>query len=250
MRRTQIVFLAAAAFVGIVCIVWATSSPRPARDSVSKDPGPTVDSASNSVPTEAPQPSSVETQKPVIPPSSGLTVHPYELLKNPFKLNGKLVLLELRSRPVLYNGSVVQYSGEIEPSFGIRLGLMALKLNRMLAEDQALYDVMGVEAGNSEGQMLGQISVTLPPKVTDLDLGRTWVVEPQGSIEGTNGFGAPISIPSVRFWHYQDRDQAVRPNVQPESPHNPTEGTPTRQKTEPQTQSGGVIGTFQPSSPQ
>jgi hypothetical protein len=215
-RKTQIVFLAAAAFVGIVCVVLATSLPSPGGDSIPTDSSSTVDSASSSPPAEASHPISDEARRPVMPPSSGLTVHPYELLKNPFNLKGHLVLLELRSRPVLYNGSVVQYSGEIEPKFGIRLGLMALKLNRMLAEDQALFDVMGVEAGNSEGEMLGQISVTLPPNITDLDLGRIWAVEPQGTIEGTNGFGAAISIPSMRFWHYQDGNEEVMQNAQPQ----------------------------------
>jgi hypothetical protein len=71
MRKTQIVFLAAAAFVGVVCVVLATSSPSPARDSIPKDSSSTVDSNSNSPLTEAPQPISVEARKPVdVPPFS------------------------------------------------------------------------------------------------------------------------------------------------------------------------------------
>jgi hypothetical protein len=213
-RKTQIAIAAVVAFVVVAFVVLAVSSSGRGGDLDRKNAIPAIDPVSNSPEAQTAEPIPNEAARLVAPPSSGLTVHPYELLKNPFKWKAQLVLLELRSRPVLFNGAVVQYSGDIQPKFGVQLGVMALRLNRMLAENQALYDVMGVEAGSSEGQMLGQVSVTLPPNVTDLDLARIWAVEPQGTIQGTNGFGATISIPSVRFWRYQDGVQEAKENGQ------------------------------------
>jgi hypothetical protein len=241
MRRTHIVLFAAFALICVICIALATSSSGPKSE-------PTIGNPVVSTAASAPQ--SVEVSEPQAPPSSGLTVHPYELLKNPYKAKGKLVFLDLNSRPVLWSGSVVQYSGPIEPTFGIRLGLMALRLNRMLAEDVALYDIMGVEAGASDGEMLGQLAVSLPSGVNDLNLGRSWAVEPLGTLSGTNAFGGEITIPSVKFWHYREGHETPTQSppaqiVQPQQ----TQETPARPQASPQTEGGGVIGTFSSSSP-
>ena len=89
--------------------------------------------------------------KPQAPPPSGLTLHPYDLLKNPYQAKEKIVLLDLNSRPVLYDGAVIQYSGPVNPTIGARFGLMALRLDRMADENVALYNIMGIEAGESDG---------------------------------------------------------------------------------------------------
>jgi len=140
--------------------------------------------------------------KPQAPPFSGLTLHPYDLLKNPYQAKGKLVTLNLDTMPILWDGAVVRYSDPMDPTFGVRLGLMALRLERFSQEDTALYDVMGTEAGGSTGQMLGQVAVQLPEGKTELRLDRAWMVEPLDPLQGTNYLGAPIQIPSVRFWRY------------------------------------------------
>jgi hypothetical protein len=139
---------------------------------------------------------------PQSPPPSGLTLHPYELLKNPYQADGKLITLRLNSMPVLFNGNVIQYSDPVDPAFGVRMGLMALRLDRMVNESTALYDIMGIEAGSSTGQTLGQIAVELPDGQTVLKLDQAWMVEPVKPLQGTNYMGAPIQIPSVHFWRY------------------------------------------------
>ena len=145
---------------------------------------------------------SAEPPKPQVPPLSGLILHPYDLLKNPYQAKEKLVQLDLNSRPVLYNGTVIQYSGPVNPAIGERFGLMALQLDRMADENVALYNIMGIEAGASDGQTLGQLAVLLPDGTTALRLDRDWMVEPLGPLQGTNYVGADIQIPAVRFWHY------------------------------------------------
>jgi ketosteroid isomerase-like protein len=137
-----------------------------------------------------------------MPPVSGITLHPYDLFKNPYQAMGKLVLIDLNSRPILYNGAVIQYSGPVNPAIGVRFGLMALSLNRMTEENVALYNIMGIEAGESDGEVLGQLAVVLPDGVAELRLDRNWMVEPLGPLKGTNYFGAGIQIPAVRFWRY------------------------------------------------
>jgi hypothetical protein len=148
--------------------------------------------------------------KPQAPPTSGLTLHPYDLLKNPYQSRGKLIALNLNSLPVLYNGAVIQYSGPMDPTMGTRLGLMALRLERMADENVALYNIMGIEAGGSNGQTLGQMAVELPDGTTELKFDRAWMVEPLEPLKGTNYMGAAIQIPSVRFWRYVgERDEST-----------------------------------------
>jgi hypothetical protein len=137
------------------------------------------------------------------PPSAGVTVRPYELLRNPYQHKNRVILLDVMSRPVLYNGSVVQYAGGINPAVAARMGMFGLRFKRMLAEDTGLYDVMAIEAtSNSEGEMVGQIAVVTPRELGELDLSRYWKVEPLGTVEGTNAFGAALTIPMVKFWGY------------------------------------------------
>ena len=143
-----------------------------------------------------------EPPKPQMPSVSGITLRPYDLLKNPYQAKEKLVLLDLNSRPVLYGGAVIQYSGPVNPAMGARFGLMALRLDRMADENVALYNIMGIEAGASDGDTLGQLAVVLPEGTTELRLDQNWMVEPLGPLKGTNYVGADIQIPAVRFWRY------------------------------------------------
>lgn len=148
-------------------------------------------------------------------------MHPYDLLKNPYQSRRRLIALNLNSLPVLYNGAVIQYSGPMDPTMGARLGLMALRLERMADENVALYNIMGIEAGGSTGQMLGQMAVVLPEGVSELKFDRAWMVEPLDPLKGTNYLGAEIQIPSVRFWRYAGAgDGAAGPNNGMVSPGN------------------------------
>ena len=154
----------------------------------------------------------------------GLTLHPYDLLKNPYQAKEKLVLLDLNSRPVLYDGAVIQYSGPVNPAIGARFGLMALRLDRMADENVALYNIMGIEAGESDGDTLGQLAVVLPEGTTELRLDRNWMVEPLGPLKGTNYVGADIQIPAVRFWRYVGNGgESTELTVPPQSHGTPGE---------------------------
>lgn len=155
------------------------------------------------------------TQMPQAPPLSGLTLRPYDLLKDPYQAQGKLIVLDLNTLPVLYEGAVIQYSDPINPTLGARLGLMALRFERMADQTTALYNIMGVEAGQSSNEMLGQIAIKLPEGEAELKLDRAWMVEPMQPLKGTNYMGAEIQIPYVRFWHYmgeKDGDSSATVN--------------------------------------
>jgi hypothetical protein len=159
-----------------------------------------------------------------MPQVSGITLHPYDLLKNPYQAKERLVQLELNSRPVLYGGAVIQYSGPVNPAIGARFGLMALRLDRMADENVALYNIMGIEAGASDGDSLGQLAVVLPEGTTELRLDRNWMVEPLGPLKGTNYVGADIQIPAVRFWRYAGNgDESTELTVPPQSHGTPGE---------------------------
>jgi hypothetical protein len=177
--------------------------------------GPPDASTSKTAPTAA-EPAAPP--KPQMPPASGITLHPYDLLKNPYQAKEKLVLLDLNSRPVLYDGAVIQYSGPVNPTIGARFGLMALRLDRMADENVALYNIMGIEAGASDGGTLGQLAVALPEGTTELRLDRNWMVEPLGPLKGTNYVGADIQIPAVRFWRYVGEGGSPPPASEPVPP--------------------------------
>jgi hypothetical protein len=139
------------------------------------------------------------------PPSSGVTLYAYDLMKNPFRYRNSTVVLDVVSRPVLFSGSVVQYAGGVDPRVAAQFGLLGMRFNRMVSEDTGLYAVMGIDASaNSDAKMLGQLAVVTHGN--ELDLGRYWEVEPLGTTEGTNALGAVLSVPVVRFWRYTDEE--------------------------------------------
>jgi hypothetical protein len=148
-------------------------------------------------------------QRPAEPPPANVTLHAYDLLKNPYQYRNRTIVLNVMERPIMYHGSVVQYAniGGVDARIATQFSLMGVRFNRMISEDTALYDILGTNAefnASSEPEMLGQIGVILPPGRADLDLGRYWFVEPLGSMEGTNAFGAVLQAPQVRFLRYTD----------------------------------------------
>lgn len=160
--------------------------------------------------TAAKSSSDVQVQKPVEnrePPLADVTLHPYDLLKDPFSYKNRAVTLNFMERPVLYNGALVQYAniGSADPRMAANYGLLGLRSNRMLSPSLALYDILGVNANHQSGsELLGQLAVVLPDNRGTLEMSRYWEVEPLGVLDGTNGFGAAIQIPQVRFWQYTD----------------------------------------------
>jgi hypothetical protein len=142
------------------------------------------------------------------PPSAGIIIHPYDILRNPFKFKNNMVTLDLVSRPILNNGSFVQYSEgvlTVDPRIRNQFGLMGLRFHKMVSENTGLYDVMGIEGSfhaSSDPIFLGQIAVTSSAKNGELVVDRDWRVEPLGTIQGTNALGATLDVPVVKFWGY------------------------------------------------
>jgi len=151
-----------------------------------------------------------------MPPEEDVTLHPYDLLKNPYAYKNRVVRLKASSWPVLYNGQVMQYS-EAHNQGGIALGYAGVRFERMLSDGVALYDVLGAYArsGGSELQVLGQLGVGIPSN-GKLDVQRSWDVEPLGATEGRNAFGVLITVPVVKFWRYSDEKYANQPDPEPQ----------------------------------
>jgi len=131
-----------------------------------------------------------------------VSIHPYDLVQNPFAYRGKMVGLLVGPYPILVNGQVVQYSRASRPDFG----WSALRFNRMLRENEGLYDVMGQHFESMGAlEVLGQIAVLAPNAPgAKLNLGQSWLVKPLGTVAGTNYIGAPIQVPLVQFLRYAD----------------------------------------------
>ncbi len=62
-----------------------------------------------------------------------VTLHAYELFKDPYSYKNQAIVLDVKERPVLYNGSVINYAG-VDPQVGTQFGLMGLRPNRMISE--------------------------------------------------------------------------------------------------------------------
>ena len=98
--------------------------------------------------------------------------------------------------------------------FGGGLATETFTFNRMISEDTALYDYQG---GPTQNYLTGQIAVVVDPSF-EMELGpatyHDWKIEPLGTLAGTNGLGAPIEVPLVRFWGYCDSPPNVDEYVQ------------------------------------
>lgn len=128
--------------------------------------------------------------------AAGVSVHPYDLVQNPFAHRNKLVRLMVSPWPILVNGRVVQWSNVARPD----LGWSGLRFERMLKENEGLYDVMGQNYESMGGlEVLWQIAVLTPnASGAELNIGLNWLVKPLGTLSGTNYLGAPIQVPLVQ----------------------------------------------------
>jgi hypothetical protein len=164
------------------------------------------------------------------PPFANVTVRAYDLTKDPYSYKGEMITLDVSDLPVLYNGSVIQYrpTALYNPALAAQLGLMAVRFNKMMSEDIALYDVLGWDAQTSvsETQMLGQIAVVLMPGQQRPEASGDWDVEPMGVLDGTDGFGAEIQVPEVRFWRYEDLNSRPGRST-PAAPESPSPTGPS-----------------------
>jgi hypothetical protein len=126
----------------------------------------------------------------------------FDLLKNAFAHQGKQVILDATSFPVLVNGAAREFrEGALDGG-----DYVGVRFNRILAEDQALYDITKPTSGPGGPDVLGQLLVISSgiakrhmTHYSPLSLRHRWRVEPLGVREGTNRFGATISVPAVKY---------------------------------------------------
>ena len=136
----------------------------------------------------------------------------FELQRNPYRYKNKLLWLNPEPYPVLLNGMPVMYSPHNNNS--IALGFLGLRFDKMLDAHRALYYILGQNVNGPRSSALdtiGQLAVLLDSANNGpLRLDRTWHLEGLGVMEGTNGFGAPVAVPLVRFRRYRG-DRAAQP---------------------------------------
>lgn len=81
--------------------------------------------------------------------------------------------------------------------------MIGLRYSRQLREDAYLYEVMALGTGvSSEPESVEEVLVIKKNSDTAPDQDKLWEVEPIGLTAGTNGFGAEVQIPTIRFWQY------------------------------------------------
>ena len=115
------------------------------------------------------------------------------LSKNPFKYKGRSGVLDTSKLPILTpDGTLMGYT-TLAP-YG------SLKLDKMLDEHTAIYNIV-----NASLEPDGQIAVKLPNSDAP-DSGRLWKISVEGQLEGTNAYGASITVSSVRFEGYYSLD--------------------------------------------
>jgi len=127
-------------------------------------------------------------------------IHPYDLVQNPFAYRAREVRLDVGSWPYMLNGQVYRWS----PMAG---GTMrGIQFQRMLTENEALYDVMGLDMKDASSGLrtIGQLLVLVPNPRPQPHPGSVWLVRPLGVETGTNYFGAVIQTPKVQFLRYTD----------------------------------------------
>ncbi|MGO8718370.1 MAG: hypothetical protein ACLQMO_04025 [Acidobacteriaceae bacterium] len=137
-----------------------------------------------------------------VPEDSGDLLHPYDVLRNPFRDKGQMVTLNVLAFPILAEGMLEEYQS-YDPRIAAQAGIKGLRFNRMLSENVALFDILALDSPDyQEPEMMGQLAVLIKSGDQPPDDTRSWKVEPLGVVDGTNGFGGAIQIPAVRFWGY------------------------------------------------
>jgi hypothetical protein len=231
--------------IGILCVFlclqvfWRTPI------NTSHDNRSSTDSAHGSAPSQTPnspsnpvKPDDQDHDREVIAKlehaSIEATIHPYDLLQNPFEYKNKVVLLNVRGYPVLINGSYWRFQEDFDYKYdptGFSL-FLGLRFDKMIGESQASYDIMAREVSghSSSVRPIGQlIAVAQTPP----DVKRPWVVEVIGPLSGINVFGATVTAPAVQFIRYgqlpvSDGSEAPVNATRPPDVSRPSDVTPAQ----------------------
>jgi|GEM_PF-2842534 len=208
--RTWLRVTAALIGIGLLALVgfavFANDSSRTSANPAQASPPPSVASQSTPLP---PPPE----EKPSIPEGlATASVTPWQLLKNPFMQQGKLVRLDYLRLPVIYNDRVLGYAPcDATPEVCLQIDALGLKFNRMVAANQALYDVMAkdVESGVAATKQ-GELIVDLADPSDQPTIGKDWIVQTEEPTKGTNEFGASITVATVQFVRFASEGDAPR----------------------------------------
>jgi hypothetical protein len=157
-----------------------------------------------------------DSQPPPKPTVDDVTLHAYDLMRNPFLSKNHLVRLDLKSYPLFLDGNFLKYELYTGMPNILSKELVGVRFERMLDEETAIFEVQGydrpalISAEVDQGMSrLGELAVLVPAGTPELDPQELWTVEPLGTLEGTNGFGAQISVPLIRFDGYWRQQQAA-----------------------------------------
>lgn len=160
------------------------------------------------------------------PEPIGIRAH--DLVTNPFKYEGQVVVLDPLSFPFLSQGAVFSWQRGVEAT-----GRTGLRFKRIWAEGEALYDVMAVDVGaaSSDLRPIGQLVVVLPPFLPrgdqehvqssssgPLPLDKLWAVKAQGVVDATNALGAPVQIPKVKICYTAGCEDQTGPQAVASTP--------------------------------
>lgn len=156
-------------------------------------------------------------------PEEDICVLPLAILQNPFLHRGRIITLDAKPTNI--------------PQPGGNFSWEEVRFSRVISEDTVLFDVFKLDwsihkssydipYGNSP-YTYGQLGMPnfMVPKYVDLERAESfmgqiafkvsspqevrfshetyWRIEPLGVMEGTNGMGAPIQVPLVRFIGYR-----------------------------------------------
>jgi hypothetical protein len=173
-------------------VVYAVSSAGSSSESSKAE-----QSVPSGIPAGAPQTEEPAQPVPSVSPApelvfSGITVTPYQIMKDPFMHQGKLLQLDIGNLPIIVNGGLMQYVHQN--------GRVGLRLDRTVSSDRALFAVVGIDAqGNGNLEEFGQLMVDYPDQDETPALDHYWFVVTEQPTEGTNGFGAPVTVPTIKF---------------------------------------------------
>jgi hypothetical protein len=187
MKRLWPVAVAELASAVIVLVLSNPEHDRHAADT------PSSDTLANPLPQAGPPPLVVDAYGP----AEGRHTSPWLLLGNPYKDRGNLCLMDLRSEMI---------DGKFT-------------FEKMLSESIALYDYEQRTGPLVETPLSGQIAVIID-EFSNLSGAkgtgdhpaeyRIWKVQPLGMLDATNGFGARVQVPLVKFWGYFEQHRVGR----------------------------------------
>jgi hypothetical protein len=179
-----------------------------------KPSGSGTASTTNLGPTPAALPSPLQVED--------ITIYPYDLVKNPFLNKGHIVQLDARSYPTLLNGNFLEYRFYTGAPSIVGNEFVGVRFEKMLDTETALFEVLGYQQGGflsnatAYGGMerIGQLVVLVSSGSPQLDPQVFWNVEPLGTFDGSNAFGATVSVPVVRFYGYWKPPQQLPPKLE------------------------------------